>query len=144
MLRPDVASALPEISSDGLAWTFHLLHGLHYAPPLRDVEITAPDFVRSQPSRSGPVTTRTSVRTRTRTSTSRGCRGYRVDGTSLHLRSDDQLLRPRLDWRLSAERDAAGLTLTVTDGPREWWFSPGFFHRPGTFPWDSGDWTPSG
>src|SRR5439155_17731978 len=34
VLRPDVASALPTVSTDGLTWTFHLKHGLHYAPPL--------------------------------------------------------------------------------------------------------------
>lgn len=69
---------------------------------------------------------------------------YRLDGSSLRLRSDDQPLRPGLAWRMRAERDAAGLTLTVTDGPQGWWSSPGFFYRPGTFPWEAGDWTPSG
>jgi peptide/nickel transport system substrate-binding protein len=44
---PDIAAAPPEISTDGLMWTFRLREGLHYAPPLEDVEITSGDFVRS-------------------------------------------------------------------------------------------------
>jgi peptide/nickel transport system substrate-binding protein len=46
-LRPDLAGGMPEVSSDGLTWTFHLKRGIHYAPPLADVEITARDFVRA-------------------------------------------------------------------------------------------------
>lgn len=46
-LRPDLAESLPEVSSDGLAWTFHLKHGVRYAPPLADTEITSSDFVRA-------------------------------------------------------------------------------------------------
>ena len=46
-LQPDVAAALPEVSSDGLVWTFHLRRELHYAPPLGDIAITAEDFVRA-------------------------------------------------------------------------------------------------
>jgi len=46
-LRPDLAAALPDVSPDGLTWTFHLKPGLHYGPPLEAVEITADDFVRS-------------------------------------------------------------------------------------------------
>src|SRR5688572_18475269 len=46
-LHPDVAESMPEISVDGLTWTFRLRSGLHYAPPLQEVEITAPDFIRS-------------------------------------------------------------------------------------------------
>jgi hypothetical protein len=44
---PDLASAPPEISTDGLTWTFRLRTGIHYAPPLDDVEITSGDFVRA-------------------------------------------------------------------------------------------------
>jgi ABC-type transport system substrate-binding protein len=47
LLRPDLAAALPEVSADGLTWTFHLRAGLHYAPPLQSTEITAGDFIRS-------------------------------------------------------------------------------------------------
>ena len=46
-LFPDLASEMPEISDDGLTWTFHMKEGLHYAPPLQDVEITAPDIIRA-------------------------------------------------------------------------------------------------
>jgi peptide/nickel transport system substrate-binding protein len=46
-LFPDLASGMPTVSKDGLTWTFHLKQGLHYAPPLQDVEITAPDIVRA-------------------------------------------------------------------------------------------------
>lgn len=46
-LRPDVAEQFPDVSSDGLTWTFHLTKGLMYAPPLADTEIVAADFVRA-------------------------------------------------------------------------------------------------
>jgi peptide/nickel transport system substrate-binding protein len=44
---PDLAAGEPTISDDGLTWTFKLKQGLHYAPPLQDVEITAPDIIRA-------------------------------------------------------------------------------------------------
>ncbi len=44
---PDLADAPPMVSTDGRTWTFHLRHGIHYAPPLQNVEVTAPDFVRA-------------------------------------------------------------------------------------------------
>ena len=46
-LQPDLATAMPEVSSDGLTWTFTLKSGIHYAPPLEDVEITSQDIVRA-------------------------------------------------------------------------------------------------
>ena len=46
-LLPDLASDFPTVSSDGLTWTFHLKQGVYYAPPLGNVEITAPDIVRA-------------------------------------------------------------------------------------------------
>ena len=46
-LHPDIAVALADISADGLTWTIHLKEGLHYGPPLEEVEITSRDFVRS-------------------------------------------------------------------------------------------------
>ena len=45
--EPDLATAPPEISVDGLTWTIHLKPGIHYAPPLDDVEITSQDVVRA-------------------------------------------------------------------------------------------------
>jgi ABC-type transport system substrate-binding protein len=47
VLRPDLATALPVISPDGLTWTFRIKRGLHYAPPLQSTEIVAGDFIRS-------------------------------------------------------------------------------------------------
>ena len=46
-LIPDLAAEMPSVSEDGLTWTFPLKPGLSYAPPLQDVEITAPDFIRA-------------------------------------------------------------------------------------------------
>jgi peptide/nickel transport system substrate-binding protein len=46
-LRPDLANALPDVSADGLTWTFHLKTGVHYAPPFEDTEIAAADIVRA-------------------------------------------------------------------------------------------------
>jgi peptide/nickel transport system substrate-binding protein len=46
VLRPDLAASLPEVSGDELTWTFHVRPGIHYAPPLEDVEVTSADFVR--------------------------------------------------------------------------------------------------
>jgi len=46
-LRPDVARDYPEVSADGLTWTFHLKEGLRYAPPFAETKIVAADFVRS-------------------------------------------------------------------------------------------------
>jgi peptide/nickel transport system substrate-binding protein len=44
---PDLSDGPPTVSADGRTWTFHLRHGIHYAPPLQNVEVTAPDFVRA-------------------------------------------------------------------------------------------------
>jgi peptide/nickel transport system substrate-binding protein len=46
-LRPDLAAGPPEVSADGLTWTFHVKPGLHYAPPLQRTEIVAQDFIRA-------------------------------------------------------------------------------------------------
>jgi len=47
VLRPDLATGPPEVSSDGMTWTFHMKAGLHYAPPLQRLEITTPDIIRA-------------------------------------------------------------------------------------------------
>src|SRR5882762_11386877 len=47
VLQPDLASALPTISADGLTYTFSIKPGVHYSPPLQDVTVTAGDFVRA-------------------------------------------------------------------------------------------------
>jgi peptide/nickel transport system substrate-binding protein len=45
-LQPDLAAALPDVSADGLTWTIHLKPGLHWGPPLQDLEIGAADVIR--------------------------------------------------------------------------------------------------
>src|SRR5207248_8757637 len=47
VLHPDLATGPAEVSGDGMTWTFHIKRGLHYAPPLQHVEITAGDFIRA-------------------------------------------------------------------------------------------------
>jgi peptide/nickel transport system substrate-binding protein len=54
-LRPDLATGLPEVSADGLTWTFHLKQGIRYAPPYEDVEIVAGDVVRALERTLGPA-----------------------------------------------------------------------------------------
>jgi peptide/nickel transport system substrate-binding protein len=44
---PDLAVASPSVSPDGLTWTFRLRRGIRYAPPLQNVEVTAPDVIRA-------------------------------------------------------------------------------------------------
>jgi peptide/nickel transport system substrate-binding protein len=44
--RPDLAVGPPEVSVDGLTWTFRMKQGLRYAPPFEDTFITALDLVR--------------------------------------------------------------------------------------------------
>jgi peptide/nickel transport system substrate-binding protein len=46
-LHPDLAAEMPDISADGLSWTFRLKQGLHYGPPMQDVEIVASDVIRA-------------------------------------------------------------------------------------------------
>jgi ABC-type transport system substrate-binding protein len=45
-IRPDLAAKLPEVSADGLTWTFTLKRGIRYSPPLQTVEVTSADFIR--------------------------------------------------------------------------------------------------
>jgi ABC-type transport system substrate-binding protein len=45
-LIPDLAIDLPDVAPDGRAWTFHLRHGIHYAPPHEQLEVTSSDLVR--------------------------------------------------------------------------------------------------
>ena len=44
-LRPDLAADLPDVSADGLTWTFRLKPDIRYAPPLEDRVIESRDFV---------------------------------------------------------------------------------------------------
>jgi peptide/nickel transport system substrate-binding protein len=54
--QPDLASSPPDVSIDGLTWTFHLRPGLRYAPPLQDVPITSGDIVRALLREGDPKT----------------------------------------------------------------------------------------
>jgi peptide/nickel transport system substrate-binding protein len=47
VLRPDLATALPTVSEDGLTYTFRLKPDIRYAPPYDDVPIKAQDIVRA-------------------------------------------------------------------------------------------------
>jgi ABC-type transport system substrate-binding protein len=44
---PDLATDHPSVSSDGTTWTFHLRAGIHYAPPMEEVEVSSGDIVRA-------------------------------------------------------------------------------------------------
>src|SRR4030095_2139204 len=46
-LQPDIAADLPEISSDGLTYTFTLKSGVNYGDPFGDVQVTSGDIVRA-------------------------------------------------------------------------------------------------
>ncbi len=46
-LQPDLAVRSPEVSTDGLTWTFRIRSGIRYAPPLQNIEVTASDFIRA-------------------------------------------------------------------------------------------------
>jgi peptide/nickel transport system substrate-binding protein len=46
-LHPDLAAGPPDISPDGLTWTFRLREGLRYGPPFEETPITAVDLVRA-------------------------------------------------------------------------------------------------
>jgi peptide/nickel transport system substrate-binding protein len=47
VLQPDLAELPPEVSEDGLTWTFRLRPGIRYAPPLEEFEVTSADVVRA-------------------------------------------------------------------------------------------------
>jgi peptide/nickel transport system substrate-binding protein len=53
-LQPDLAAALPTVSGDGLTYTFSIKPGIHYSPPLQDVEVTAQDFIRALEREADP------------------------------------------------------------------------------------------
>jgi peptide/nickel transport system substrate-binding protein len=46
-LQPDLATDFPEVSEDGLTYTFTIKDGVTFGPPFADVEITSADFVRA-------------------------------------------------------------------------------------------------
>jgi peptide/nickel transport system substrate-binding protein len=56
-LRPDLAASMPEVSEDGLTWTFRLRRGIRYGPPFQDTEIVAGDIVRALMREADPRVT---------------------------------------------------------------------------------------
>jgi peptide/nickel transport system substrate-binding protein len=53
-LQPDIAVDQPEVSADGLTWTFTLKSGIKYGDPLSDVEVTSGDIVRALEREADP------------------------------------------------------------------------------------------
>jgi peptide/nickel transport system substrate-binding protein len=53
-LHPDIAADLPQVSADGLTWTFTLKSGIKYSPPFADVEVTSGDIVRALEREADP------------------------------------------------------------------------------------------
>jgi ABC-type transport system substrate-binding protein len=45
VLLPDLAVRMPDVSRDGLTWTFQIREGITYAPPHDSIEVTSADFV---------------------------------------------------------------------------------------------------
>jgi len=45
VLLPDLAEEMPQISADGLTWTFRIRDGVHYAPPHENLVVTSADFI---------------------------------------------------------------------------------------------------
>ena len=45
--QPDLADGEPEVSADGLTWTFQIKPGVRYAPPFDETEIVTSDVVRA-------------------------------------------------------------------------------------------------
>jgi len=54
--RPDLAAGMPEVSTDGLTWTFRLKEGIRYGPPFADMEVVAQDIVRALERTADPDT----------------------------------------------------------------------------------------
>jgi peptide/nickel transport system substrate-binding protein len=53
-LQPDIATDLPEMSSDGLTYTFTLKSGINYGDPFGDVQVTSADIVRALEREADP------------------------------------------------------------------------------------------
>jgi peptide/nickel transport system substrate-binding protein len=53
-LVPDLATDLPEVSEDGLTYTFTIRDGVSYAPPYDDTEIVAQDFINAMEREADP------------------------------------------------------------------------------------------
>jgi peptide/nickel transport system substrate-binding protein len=53
-LQPDLATDLPEVSEDGLTYTFTIKEGLNFAPPYQDTPITADTFINAMEREADP------------------------------------------------------------------------------------------
>ncbi|HEX9891295.1 MAG TPA: ABC transporter substrate-binding protein [Actinomycetota bacterium] len=53
-LVPDLAESLPQVSDDGLTWTFTLRDGITFGPPYADQEIVAGDFINAMEREADP------------------------------------------------------------------------------------------
>lgn len=46
-LQPDLATDIPQVSTDGLTWTFNLKPNVHYSAPLDNLTVKAQDIIRA-------------------------------------------------------------------------------------------------
>jgi peptide/nickel transport system substrate-binding protein len=53
-LVPDLATELPQVSEDGLTYTFTIRDGLNFAPPYQDQQITAQSFINALEREADP------------------------------------------------------------------------------------------
>jgi peptide/nickel transport system substrate-binding protein len=53
-LVPDLATDLPEVSEDGLTYTFTLRDGINFAPPYQDQAVTAQSFINALEREADP------------------------------------------------------------------------------------------
>ena len=74
-LQPDIAAALPEVSADGLTWTFTLKSGVKYGDPFGDVSVTSGDIVRALEREADPDATSAATTSTTRHRRVRRLRG---------------------------------------------------------------------
>jgi peptide/nickel transport system substrate-binding protein len=56
-LLPDLATDVPEVSEDGLTYTYTIRDGVTYAPPFEDQEIVAADFINAMEREADPKVT---------------------------------------------------------------------------------------
>ncbi|HZA40636.1 MAG TPA: ABC transporter substrate-binding protein [Actinomycetota bacterium] len=54
-LQPDLATDLPEVSEDGLTYTFTIKDGVTFGPPYQDQEITAQSFINALEREATPA-----------------------------------------------------------------------------------------
>ena len=72
-LHPDLAAQMPEISGDGMTWTFRLKEGIAYGPPLQDTQVVAADIIRALEREAACFGTPTRSTTRSSRGSTRWC-----------------------------------------------------------------------